>query len=176
LARRDGVEQRDARRALRGLHRSHAPWPYPRLPLGWPMVLPWLWRPDEDRQRARSMRDLRGVPRRVHPRPGLAASASGRSMSVEGLVEEKEDCLAVYGEDLDPAVVTSLLGCSHTTDHLRGDRRGPRSPPQKRGAWFLDVQRKAPEGPEELSLALLDQLPTNESVWITLGAARAPAS
>jgi hypothetical protein len=97
------------------------------------------------------------------------AGACGRLMSVGGLVEETEVCLAVYGEDLDPAVVTALLGCSPTSAHLRGDRRGPRSPPQKRGAWFLDVRGKAPEGPEELSLRLLDLLPRDESVWIKLG-------
>jgi hypothetical protein len=36
-------------------------------------------------------------------------------MSVGGLVEETEVCLAVYGEGLDPAVVTALLGCSPTS-------------------------------------------------------------
>ncbi len=89
-------------------------------------------------------------------------------MSVEGLVDETEVCLAVHGENLDPAVVTALLGCSPASAHVRGDRRGPRSPPQKRGGWFLDVRGKAPEGPEELTVRLLDRLPKEESVWIKL--------
>jgi hypothetical protein len=33
----------------------------------------------------------------------------------------------------------------------------------------LDVRGKAPEGPEELSVRLLDRLPRDESVWIKLG-------
>jgi hypothetical protein len=105
--------------------------------------------------------------------PGLVELHPHRvcSMSVGGLVEETQVCLAVYGEDLDPAVVTALLGCSPTFSHLRGDRCGPRSPPQKGGGWFLEVRGKAPEGPEELSVRLLDRLPKDESVWIKLGEA-----
>jgi hypothetical protein len=115
------------------------------------------------RERGRSRLDIGGAPVE-HPEDGR-----GRLMSVGGLVEETEVCLAVYGEGLDPAVVTALLGCSPTSAHLRGDRCGPRSAPQKRGGWFLDVRGKAPEGPEELSLRLLDRLPQDESVWIKLG-------
>jgi hypothetical protein len=90
-------------------------------------------------------------------------------MSVGGLVEKTRVCLAVYGEDLDPAVVTALLGCPPTSAHVRGDRRGPRSPPQKRGGWFLEVRGEAPDGPEELAVRLLDHLPRDERVWIKLG-------
>jgi hypothetical protein len=89
---------------------------------------------------------------------------------IGGLVEETRVCLAVYGEDLDPASVTALLGCLPTSAHRRGDRRGPRSPPQKRGGWFLAVRAKAPEGPEEVAVALFDRLPEDESVWLKLGA------
>ncbi len=91
-----------------------------------------------------------------------------RLIDVGGLVEETSVCLAVYGEDLDPAAVTALLGSSPTSAHRRGDRRGPRSPPAKGGGWFLEVRGKAPEGPDELALALLGRLPEDESVWIKL--------
>ncbi len=89
-------------------------------------------------------------------------------MSVGGLVDETTVCLAVYGEDLDPAAVTTLLACTPTSTHRRGERRGPRSPPQKRGGWFLEARGKAPEGPEELALRLLDRLPADESLWLQL--------
>lgn len=95
--------------------------------------------------------------------------SSGCSMSVGGLVDETEVCPAVYAEDLDPAAVTALLGCSPTSSHLRGERRSPRSPLQKGGGWFLNVRGRAPEDPEELSLRLLDRLPRDESTWIKLG-------
>jgi len=78
-------------------------------------------------------------------------------------------CLAVYGEDLDPAAVTGLLGCSPTSAHRRGDRRGPRSPPQKRGGWFLDVRGTAPESADELAVVLLGRLPEDERIWMKLG-------
>jgi hypothetical protein len=87
---------------------------------------------------------------------------------IGGLVEETGVCLAVYAEDLEPDAVSALLGCSPTSSHHKGDRRGPRSPPQKRGGWFLDVRGKAPQGPEELTEALLKQLPDDEHVWVKL--------
>jgi hypothetical protein len=91
-------------------------------------------------------------------------------MSVGGLVDRTEVCLAVYGEDLDPAVVTALVGCSPASAHVRGDRRGPRSPPLRRGGWFLDVRGERPDGPEELAIRLLERLPKGERVWVELAA------
>jgi hypothetical protein len=61
--------------------------------------------------------------------------------------------------------VTELLGRPPTSSHRRGDRRGPKSPPSKGGAWFLEVRGTAPEGPEELVAKLLAQLPEEEAVW-----------
>jgi hypothetical protein len=89
--------------------------------------------------------------------------------TVGGPVDEVGVCVAVYGEDLDPAEVSALLGCTPTSSHRRGDRRGPRSPLYKRGAWLLEVRGTAPEGPEELVAKLLGQLPSDEGVWLKMG-------
>lgn len=83
-------------------------------------------------------------------------------ISVGGLVDRTGVCVAVYGEHLDPDDVTSIIGRPPTSAHRKGDRRGPRSPPLKRGAWFFELRGKAPEGPAELTARLLDQLPDDE--------------
>ena len=88
--------------------------------------------------------------------------------TVGGLVDETGVCLAVYGEDLDPPDVTAIIGREPTSAHRKGDRRGPRSAPYKAGAWFFKVRGEAPQGPAELTAALLDQLPDDERVWAKL--------
>jgi hypothetical protein len=112
-----------------------------------------------ERALAREAEDLDGLPTTEPPHV-----LSG----VGGPVDETGACVAVYGEDLDPDAVSALLGCSPTSSHRRGDRRGPRSPPYKRGGWFLQRRGKAPEGPEELVAKLLSQLPEDEAVWLKL--------
>ncbi len=89
--------------------------------------------------------------------------------TVGGPVDEVGVCVAVYGEDLDPAEVSAILGCTPTSAHRRGDRRGPKSPLYKRGAWLLEVRGTTPEGPEELVAKLLGQLRSDEAVWLKLG-------
>lgn len=69
---------------------------------------------------------------------------------VGGSVDEVGVCFAVYGPDLDPDAVTALLGCSPTSSHRRGDRRGTRSPPSEGGAWLLTARGRAPTTVEEL--------------------------
>jgi hypothetical protein len=89
-------------------------------------------------------------------------------LRIGGLVDESSVCLAVYGEHLDPADVTAIVGRAPTSAHRKGDRRGPRSPTLKRGVWMLEISGQAPQGPAELTEALLDQLPDDERVWAKL--------
>jgi hypothetical protein len=85
-------------------------------------------------------------------------------LTVGGPIDDVGLCFAVYGADLDPEAVTALLGCTPTSSHRRGDRRGPRSPPAKIGAWFLQVRGRAPRRVEDLIADLLDRLPDDETV------------
>ena len=85
-----------------------------------------------------------------------------------GPVDELGICLAVYGVDLEPAQVTAILGCGPSSSHRRGEQRGPRSPPLKKGAWLLEVRGKAPTSADELLADLLSRIPRDENVWIAL--------
>lgn len=85
-----------------------------------------------------------------------------------GLVDETCATLAVYGEELEPDDITAMLGCAPTSSHRRGDRRGKRSPPAKRGGWLLEHRGKRPDGPEELTAVLLDQVSKDPAVWKAL--------
>ena len=87
---------------------------------------------------------------------------------VGGPIDEVGVGLAVYGEDLDPVAVTELLGCPPTWAYRRGDVRGPRSPPLKRGVWMLEERCAAPRQLEELAAHFLDRLPQDQSTWARL--------
>jgi hypothetical protein len=81
---------------------------------------------------------------------------------VGGAVDKTDVCLAVYGEDLDPADVTRVLGCEPTSAHRRGDRM-KRGTLRRTGAWLLSVRGTV--SPEEVTVALLDRLPADEEMW-----------
>jgi hypothetical protein len=88
-----------------------------------------------------------------------------------GPIDETRVTLAVYGDDLDPDAVTALFGCSPTSAHRRGDRKGPRSPPYRRGAWLLEWRGTASAEPESLTRTLLDKLPVGDAFWTKVHAA-----
>jgi hypothetical protein len=56
---------------------------------------------------------------------------------VGGPVDEVRVTLALYSEDLDPDEVSRALGVQPTSAHRRGERKGPRSPAYRKGAWLL---------------------------------------
>jgi hypothetical protein len=91
--------------------------------------------------------------------------------TVGGPIDETHVTLAVYGDDLDPDAVTALLGCSPTRAHRQGDPKGPRSPPARRGGWFLESRGTAPTDAESLTRSLLDKLPADDAVWTKVHAA-----
>lgn len=86
--------------------------------------------------------------------------------TVGGVVDETRVTLCLYAKDLDPRVMSELLGVSPSRAHRRGDRAGPRSPPFKHGAWFLEEEGRAPLGPQHLVARLLARIPGADApVW-----------
>lgn len=85
---------------------------------------------------------------------------------VGGLVDETRVTLGVYGPDLNPEDVSELLWCLPTRSHRRGETAGRRSPPFKGGAWLLSFEGKAPVGPEELLIQMLERLPSSAERWV----------
>jgi hypothetical protein len=107
--------------------------------------------------------DAKVIPfaRRIDPDESLAEIGSP--------TEEARICLALYGQDLDPADVTAKLGLAPSSSHRRGDRPGTRVAPYRRGAWFLELGGTPPRGPEALVDDLLERLPDAEAaVWAEL--------
>lgn len=86
-------------------------------------------------------------------------------LEVGGLPDECGVSLSIYGEDLEPDEITLLLGVVPTSSHRRGDVRGPRGWPARMGAWFLECRGKPPNGPNELTKAVLDQVPGDPERW-----------
>src|SRR5262245_20987971 len=84
---------------------------------------------------------------------------------VGGLPDEVRVWLALYSDDLDPEDVTRRMGSAPTDAHKKGDRKGERSPPFRRGAWLFTVEGKAPTGPEELADQLLRRFPSDDEFW-----------
>jgi hypothetical protein len=84
---------------------------------------------------------------------------------VGGDPDECGVCLAIYGEDLVPDEATELLGCKPTHSHLKGDKKGPRSPGFDRGAWILEVRGEPPDTPDVLTRKLLMMVPVNPEIW-----------
>ena len=85
-----------------------------------------------------------------------------------GLVDQSSVTLGIYGDNLDPEVISRILGCRPTSSHRKGDPRdnGPRpTSPWPSGAWLLVIDGESPESPEELSRKLLMTLQADPAVW-----------
>lgn len=82
-----------------------------------------------------------------------------------GIVDESRATLALCAADLDPDVVSGLLGAHPTMACRRGERRSVRSPPAKQGVWLLTVEGVAPMGPDELLQQLLGRFPRDPAFW-----------
>ncbi|WAS89994.1 DUF4279 domain-containing protein [Nannocystis punicea] len=89
---------------------------------------------------------------------------------VGGVPDETGVALALFGEDLEPDVVSAELGCEPTRTHRKGQRRGPRSPPYVGGAWFLELRGESPAEPDGLLRALLARFPRDPEFWARLRA------
>jgi len=91
-------------------------------------------------------------------------------VEVGGLVDETRVTLGVYGPELEPDEISTLLGCTPTSAHRCGDLRRNGIPPWPQGAWLLSVEGKAPTGPEELIELLTARLPGESAIWERLTA------
>lgn len=87
---------------------------------------------------------------------------------VGGVVDESRVSLAIYGDDLDPDVVSEVLRCAPSHSHRNGDRRSQTSPPFRTGAWILTIEGRAPRGPNELIDELLARFPVDAVFWRAL--------
>jgi Domain of unknown function (DUF4279) len=99
--------------------------------------------------------------------PTLASTADG-SNSKSRALDEVAVALCIYGDDLDPDEVSSLLGVSPTHAHRRNDATGLKSAPFKKGAWILELRRSEPVDLDALYAELLAPLPAAQAVWATL--------
>lgn len=90
-----------------------------------------------------------------------------------GPVDKTSLTLAIYGENLNPDEISSILNCQPTKAHRRGDLRfsNPRYAPFRTGAWLLNLKGLAPITAEELIEDLLSRVPTEPQVWQQLSAA-----
>lgn len=89
-------------------------------------------------------------------------------LTVGGPLDEVSVSLCLYGEDLIPDEITAILKCEPTSSHVKGNRKGPRSPPAKQGGWFLNERASAPESVDGLVLSLLARVPDDPEFWRSL--------
>ena len=80
--------------------------------------------------------------------------------------------LRLFGDDLNPAEITALLGANPTASHHKGQElRGNQSGTvriARSGSWQLDAARHAPEDLEAQIFEILDQLTGDLAVWQSL--------
>lgn len=79
--------------------------------------------------------------------------------------------LRIFGDSLEPAEITALLGREPTRSFSKGDRNvganGKEYAPRRTGMWLLEAS-KGPQGVEGCILGLLAELPQDLSVWAAL--------
>ncbi len=77
--------------------------------------------------------------------------------------------LRLFGDDLQPAEITALLGVQPTTARARGDRNeGPGPAVWRTGSWRLSADDAEPADPQGQIAQILDQLTTDLAVWQSL--------
>lgn len=85
--------------------------------------------------------------------------------SVRSDVDDFRVSIGIHGEELDPDQITALLRCEPDDSHRRGERRGPRSPPMPRSAWFVEGEGVAPTEPEAVLAEILSRLSAEPAIW-----------
>ena len=80
--------------------------------------------------------------------------------------------LRLFGDDLNPAEITALLGANPTAAHHKGQEfRGNQSGTvriARTGSWQLDAERREPEDLDAQIFEILDQLTGDLAVWQAL--------
>lgn len=83
--------------------------------------------------------------------------------TVGGSVDQVNVSLAIYAHDLDPDIVTALIGRPPTRAHRKGDVRGKSV--ARIGGWFLTEDGRSPQTVDEIVHRLLEKLPQELGVW-----------
>ncbi|MBX3711245.1 MAG: DUF4279 domain-containing protein [Lysobacter sp.] len=91
-----------------------------------------------------------------------------------GIAEYSRVTLRIFGDDLVPDEVTSLMGCTPESACAKGDIRigskTGRRHEERTGRWSLQASRREPEDiPDQIS-EILGRLPQDPAVWRRLGA------
>lgn len=75
--------------------------------------------------------------------------------------------LSFYGRDLDPDLLTQVLGCLPSETRRRGAVYNPRFPDRLSpfGAWHLRTRLSRTDPLESQILDILQQLPTASTIW-----------
>jgi hypothetical protein len=84
-----------------------------------------------------------------------------------GNVDSCSLCLRIYGDDLDPDVVTGMLGATPTNACRKGEitKRKQSERVEKQGRWLLSLEHEADAVPEEKINRLLDRLTNDLPIW-----------
>ncbi|WP_340119365.1 DUF4279 domain-containing protein [Pelagibius sp. 7325] len=109
-----------------------------------------------------------GASREGHP------EAPSRFVTVGGLVDRARVSLSIHGDDLIPEEVSKILRVTPTKAHRKGELMvSPTTGPmgtRRADAWILESPCKHSQDPATLTIALLDLLPEDETIWAELAA------
>jgi hypothetical protein len=91
-------------------------------------------------------------------------------VEVGGQIGKVSVSLRLFGDDIDPDEVTSLLGCEPTRALRKGavDPFGKYRRVAPTGSWLLESNRPTDEDLEAQVLFLLGRVSSDEAVWRTL--------
>lgn len=89
-----------------------------------------------------------------------------------GIAEHSVVSFRIFGDDLVPSEITSLLGCEPTHACAKGDIRvGSKTGGkyiEKTGRWSLAAEDRRPEDIQAQILEVLNKLPEDPAVWVFL--------
>ena len=75
---------------------------------------------------------------------------------IGGSVDSFSISLTFCDEKLDPAILTEKFRISPTESLCVGEKRGPKSPPSKRGLWSYRLKGVQPKNPNDSLLELIE--------------------
>lgn len=107
---------------------------------------------------------------RLRSRWSPALSVVSDAHQTEFFPDEVGIAICLYGRDLDPKVVSALLGAKPTESHMRVDRTELKTPPPQQGAWIREVRRFEPIDPAVMVEELLAPLSDDPKIWEALAA------
>lgn len=86
-----------------------------------------------------------------------------------GAFEYSQATLRIFGDDLIPDELSSLLGAKPTKSHKQGEKQVGKTSNKvriaKTGCWFLQAEKSKPENLEAQIAEILSQLTSDLVVW-----------